>query len=120
VAPRRLAVQRVIMAVGSADASRTEEPLVRSLLADGMARLDPLGLGLDVTDALQVVDAAGDVAPGLWALGPIVRGVLWECTAVPDIRGQAERVAQAVTEAIRPRALAPDPVVRGAPSHGGD
>jgi uncharacterized NAD(P)/FAD-binding protein YdhS len=94
--PRRLTVQRVIMAVGSADASRTEEPLVRSLLGDGMARLDPLGLGLEVTDALQVVDAEGAVAPGLWALGPIVRGVFWECTAVPDIRGQAERVARAV------------------------
>jgi uncharacterized NAD(P)/FAD-binding protein YdhS len=95
-AARTLTVQRVIMAVGSADAARTEEPLVRALLAAGMARLDELGLGLEVTDGLQVVDAEGQVTPGLWALGPIVRGVFWECTAVPDIRGQAERVARAV------------------------
>ena len=29
-------------------------------------------------------------------LGPIVRGVFWECTAVPDIRIQARTVAQEI------------------------
>jgi uncharacterized NAD(P)/FAD-binding protein YdhS len=34
--------------------------------------------------------------PGLWALGPIVRGVFWECTAVPDIRLQARMIAERI------------------------
>ena len=55
-------------------------------------------MGLAVTAALQVTRSDGGVAPGLWALGPIVRGVFWECTAVPDIRVQAQTVASAVAE----------------------
>jgi uncharacterized NAD(P)/FAD-binding protein YdhS len=53
-------------------------------------------MGLDVTPSLQVVGAGEQPSPNLWALGPIVRGVFWDSTAVPDIRTQAQRVAQQV------------------------
>jgi uncharacterized NAD(P)/FAD-binding protein YdhS len=45
--------------------------------------------------------------PGLKALGPIVRGVFWECTAVPDIRAQAADLAahMAAHLAARPAAV---------------
>ena len=46
-------------------------------------RLDSQGLGLDVTDGLNAIRADGTVAEDIWALGPIVRGVFWECVAVP-------------------------------------
>ena len=90
---QRIPVQRVINATGMERASRCGDPLLRRLLARGLVRFDAQGLGVQVSDALQVVDAEGHAANDLWALGPITRGVFWECTAVPDIRVQAERLA---------------------------
>lgn len=94
-----LAVQRVIYATGLQGAGASGG-LVAALLASGQARLDGLGLGLDVTPALNLVDAAGKAVPNLWALGPIVRGTFWECLAVPDIRQQADQLAREIAEAL--------------------
>jgi len=90
---RRVRVQRVINATGTERASRCANTLLQNLLTRGLLRFDAQGLGMQVTDAFQVVDAEGSAASDLWALGPITRGVFWECTAVPDIRVQAERLA---------------------------
>jgi uncharacterized NAD(P)/FAD-binding protein YdhS len=89
-------VQRVIFATGL-DASGPVQGLLAQLFANRIARAGPQGLGLDVTDALQVVAAGGTLAPRLWALGPIVRGVFWECLAVPDIRLQAQQLGEEIT-----------------------
>jgi uncharacterized NAD(P)/FAD-binding protein YdhS len=96
----RIAAQRVINATGVASLASAESPLLRALLARGTLRPDPLGIGLDVTGSLQAIDAAGRAVPGLWALGPLVRGVFWECVAVPDIRLQAQRVADEVVATV--------------------
>ena len=88
--------QRVIMANGFEPISRTRDPLMKSLLDRGLVRLDSQGLGLDVTEGLNAIRADGTVAEDIWALGPIVRGVFWECVAVPDIRVQAAHVAVSV------------------------
>ena len=91
-----LVVQRVINATGMPSADSADSPLIHALRERGAVRLDPLGMGLQVNDALQAVRADGKPAPNLWALGPIVRGVFWECVAVPDVRTQAEKVARHV------------------------
>jgi uncharacterized NAD(P)/FAD-binding protein YdhS len=54
-----------------------------------------------VTDGLNVIGDEGRVAERIWALGPIVRGVFWECVAVPDIRVQASHVAVSVVARLR-------------------
>lgn len=96
-----LTVQRVIMASGLEHIDRTRDPLMQRLLDRGVIRMDSQGLGLDVTDGLNVVRADGTVAERIWALGPIVRGVFWECVAVPDIRVQASHVAVSVVARLR-------------------
>jgi len=88
--------QRVIFATGL-DTVRPDHGLVAQLLDDRIARPGPQGLGLDATEALEVISARGEPAPLLWALGPILRGVFWECLAVPDIRMQAQLLGEAVT-----------------------
>ena len=88
-----LLCQRVVDAVGLTGMREVRPGLVDRLVARGLARLDPLGIGLDVDDSLAVRGADGEPVPGLWALGPMVRGTFWECIAVPDIRRQAADVA---------------------------
>ncbi|MDR3505151.1 MAG: FAD/NAD(P)-binding protein [Acidocella sp.] len=83
-----LAVQRVIYATGL-QGQRQGTGLLAGLIGSGLARLDEHGFGLGVDQSLAVLDGQGQPQADLWALGPLVRGVFWECIAVPDIRVQA-------------------------------
>ncbi len=56
-------------------------------------------LGLDVADDYRLLDKEGAASSSLFALGPPIRGGLWECTAVPDIRKQCEALARQFTTA---------------------
>ena len=47
----------------------------------------------------------GERSSVLFAIGPLMRGTLWETTAVPELRGQAMRVAQVLIE----DAVSPEP-----------
>lgn len=74
-------------------------PLLARLAERGLIRADPLRLGLDATPEGATIDARGAISRGIFAIGPLLRGVLWECTAIPEIRVQAERVAAAALSA---------------------
>lgn len=74
----------------------TRDPLLRQLLDDGLASPDPLGLGVDADSR----DAAA-ASERLWVMGPLSKARQWEIIAVPDIRGQAEAVAEAIVAARR-------------------
>ncbi|MGI4952172.1 MAG: FAD/NAD(P)-binding protein [Janthinobacterium lividum] len=88
-------VQRVIYATGVGTGAETDG-VIASLISAGLARTDPHGMGVEVTGTLRLLDRAGHCTAAAWALGPIVRGMFWECTAVPDIRVQAQTVAAEV------------------------
>jgi uncharacterized NAD(P)/FAD-binding protein YdhS len=64
-------------------------PLVGGLLATGLARVGPHGLGLDIDTAGRLVGATGRAHDRLWVVGALRRGAQWETTAVPEIRAQA-------------------------------
>ena len=76
------------------------------MLADGLVRPAPLGLGVDCTAWGALIGAHGRPAPDLFAVGPMTRGALWEIIAVPEIRAQAEQVAERVLEAARAKVAA--------------
>lgn len=105
-ATETLQAQRVLSATGQHSANTADSALVRTLCRRGLARLDPWSFGLDVTPSLEVRDASGQPDPGLRALGPIVRGVFWECIAVPDLRVQAQQAAHAIAASIGRPAVA--------------
>jgi uncharacterized NAD(P)/FAD-binding protein YdhS len=97
---KTISCQRVLYATGPGRHA-VKDGLVGELVAAGLARTDVHGMGLDVTGTLQLLDRNGTRTPGVWALGPLVRGVLWECTAVPDIRLQARTIASEVAYALQ-------------------
>ncbi|HWL07387.1 MAG TPA: FAD/NAD(P)-binding protein [Planctomicrobium sp.] len=74
--------------------SETADPLLSSLLRSGLARTDPLDLGIDISTKFAVIGQDGTESEFLFAIGPLLKGTLWETTAVPELRVQAFNVAQ--------------------------
>ena len=72
----------------------TGDPLLRQLLAAGLARPGPLRLGLDADARGAVRDTRGRAAGDLFTLGPPLRGRWYETTSIPEIRGQAAALAR--------------------------
>jgi uncharacterized NAD(P)/FAD-binding protein YdhS len=92
---RLLKVSRIVNCTGhETDARKIDSPVVQSLLKNHLGRVDPSLQGLDVAENGAIIDANGRPSEKLFALGPARKGQLWESTAVPEIRGQAQRLAE--------------------------
>ncbi len=88
----------VLNCTGPGSAATGADPLVRFLRTTGLARLDPLATGFDVTADGALIGAGNQITPSLWTLGPPRLGTSWETTAVPEIRAQAAALATAIAE----------------------
>ena len=94
---RRLYVASVVNCTGpNGDLGSNPNPLIRALLRRGLIRRDPLALGIDATPYGEAIDADGLIDERLLALGPMLRGVLYESTAVPEIVEQAREIARRI------------------------
>ncbi|HYB86783.1 MAG TPA: FAD/NAD(P)-binding protein [Streptosporangiaceae bacterium] len=78
----------------AADITATAHPLLRYLLDAGLARPDPLRLGLDTDSHGGLRDATGRPSSDMFTLGPLLRGRWYETTAIPEIRDQAAVLAR--------------------------
>jgi uncharacterized NAD(P)/FAD-binding protein YdhS len=76
----------------------TEHALLSQLIQDGLAMADPLQLGISACPDGRLINKHGDVQPGLYAIGSLLRGNLWECTAMPEIRAAAHALAATLIE----------------------
>jgi uncharacterized NAD(P)/FAD-binding protein YdhS len=79
------------------DLSKSANPLIRSLLAQGFAQIDALGIGLDVAEDFALIDKDGRSSRRIRALGPLARAAFWESIAIPDIRAQCQQLADALS-----------------------
>ncbi len=105
--PERIEADAVVNCTGpSQDIARTANPLVRDLLARGLARPDPHRLGLDVDPAFRLLGADGHRQQRLRAVGPVTRGVFWEVVGVPELSAHCLRLAEALCDAHGLRATA--------------
>jgi uncharacterized NAD(P)/FAD-binding protein YdhS/predicted metal-dependent enzyme (double-stranded beta helix superfamily) len=78
------------------DLHNGREPMIASLIDGGQLVADPLGLGVLAGARGEAIDAAGREQRDLVVVGTMRRAQLWESTAVPELRGQAEGAADAV------------------------
>ncbi|TGQ74571.1 MAG: FAD-dependent oxidoreductase [Mesorhizobium sp.] len=76
------------------DISTTSNSAVRSLVDRGLARPDPLRIGLDVTANCEIIAGDGAVSRKILAVGPLTRGTFFEIDAIPDIRVQCARLSR--------------------------
>ena len=94
-----LEVSHIISCRGmTSDPRKSANPLVAQLLAEGYARVDPLGIGLDVDNDCALIDASGRASNRVFAAGPMSQAAFWEVIAVPDIRLQAALLARRLAE----------------------
>lgn len=93
--PHTLRVARIYDCTGiTSDLALGTNPAVRSLIDRGLARPDPLHIGLDVTDGCALLNANGLASERLYAVGPLTRGAFFEIDAIPDIRVQCSVLAK--------------------------
>lgn len=76
-------------------------PLMAGLIASGMGRIDPMGIGLDVSPDCAVIGRGGVPSVRLHAIGPASRAAFWEITAIPDIREQTTALARRIGNLVR-------------------
>lgn len=80
------------------DWRRVARPLPQQLLARGLVQPGPLALGIAAAPDGAVVDEHGQAANRLFAMGPPLRGMWWESTAVTDVALQAKALAARLTD----------------------
>jgi uncharacterized NAD(P)/FAD-binding protein YdhS len=79
---------------------KVQHSLLASLLQQGTIRPGPIGLGIDATTNGAVKNAHGKVSDNLWVIGSLLKGVLWETIAIPELRCEADTVASDVLRVL--------------------
>jgi uncharacterized NAD(P)/FAD-binding protein YdhS len=82
------------------DVARIDDPLIRNLVRRALIVPSPIGAGIAVNDDLSVVGASHG---RIFAIGALLLGELFECTAVPELREFAKQVAAGVVESLAAR-----------------
>jgi uncharacterized NAD(P)/FAD-binding protein YdhS len=89
-----LSVQRVINCTGpSRDLLAGFSSLIGALCDRGLSRPDPIGLGLQTGGSAAVLGSSGTRSERIFVIGTLLKGELWETTAVRELRVQAADLA---------------------------
>jgi len=92
---RTVRVSWVINCTGPGVHTRhTTHPILRPLIESGILHEDELSLGLRTDSQGHAVGSDGKILPTLLVAGTLRKSTLWESTAVPELRQQAQTVAQ--------------------------
>lgn len=88
----------VINCIGpDADYSKSDSVLLQQLLADGIAEVDELKTGLISNSKLQLKGQQG-THKNIWAIGPPLKSMFFESTAIHEVRNQAKALSEYILE----------------------
>ncbi|MGA7343045.1 MAG: FAD/NAD(P)-binding protein [Terracidiphilus sp.] len=107
-AARSVRVSWVVNCTGPGAHNRHEtHPFLRPLLGAGILCSDELSLGLLTDDCGRAIAADGGTHPDLLIAGTLRKSTLWESTAVPELRQQAQTVARTALAVLSSREALP-------------
>jgi uncharacterized NAD(P)/FAD-binding protein YdhS len=89
-------VSRIINCTGpETDLMNLEKSFLKNCLLKGILTQDNLKLGIKAnTETFQIINSDGKPHTNLYTIGSNLKGELWESTAVNELRGQAEKLAE--------------------------
>jgi len=102
-------VQRVINCIGpETDINKPGNKLLNNLAKKGLIAQGPCGMGINACAEDGSVISLGTTTkqahqPNLYVIGSNLKGMLWESTAVPELRVQAKKLAQQILSGIYAR-----------------
>ncbi|MBC7865487.1 MAG: oxidoreductase, partial [Bacteroidia bacterium] len=67
--------------------------LIKNLVSRKLIATDEIKYGLNTDLNGAIIDKSGKTLTDLFTLGPPMKGILWECVAIPEIKIQAEKLA---------------------------
>jgi len=90
----KLRAGAVVKCIGSeSNFSRIDSVLIKNLVAKSCIKNDALNLGIDALPDGRILDENGSVSNRIFTLGTALKGILWESTAIPEIRAQSNKMA---------------------------
>lgn len=93
----RAAFDAIVIATGPAHGSVfATNPLLAQGGDAGLARPDPLGLGIDVDLGGHAIGRDGAAAGSLFVAGPLARGTFGELMGAPDLARYARNIAETI------------------------
>lgn len=93
--PVVIKADRIINCTGpETDIRRIKNQLIQNLVASRLILPGILNMGINATPDGNIIDEKGDTSTMLFTIGSQLKGVLWESTAVPELRKQSEKMAE--------------------------
>jgi len=91
---REFTVSRVINCTGpQTDLTKVDKALVVNLLKRGLIIPDEMKLGINALPDGTIIQKDNSISTILFTIGSMLKGILWESTAVPELRAQAKTLA---------------------------
>jgi uncharacterized NAD(P)/FAD-binding protein YdhS len=88
---KKIHISRVVNCTGpQSNYLALEDELITNLIASKMIVADELKMGIKATKEGEIIS---EKSKKMYAIGSLLRGVLWETTAVPELRIQANNIA---------------------------
>jgi len=102
-----LQVQRIINCSGpQTNITCSNNELLKNMAQTGMITPGPFDLGINThPEDCSVIKASGERLANLFVIGSNLKGMLWESTAVPELRVQAQKLAAHII--LQARAIKP-------------
>ncbi|HEX3989399.1 MAG TPA: FAD/NAD(P)-binding protein, partial [Verrucomicrobiae bacterium] len=82
----------------------SESTLFNNLFFRGLIQQDAMNMGIKAAPNFGVVDRDGNISEILFAIGSLLKGTLWESTAVPELRSQTFRLAEIIARQLEKNA----------------
>jgi uncharacterized NAD(P)/FAD-binding protein YdhS len=80
--------------------SHSQSHLYQGMSSNGAIQPDEMDMGIQVAPDFSVIEQNGKESQILFAIGPALKGTLWESSAVPELRSQTFRVAETLAKQL--------------------